>query len=421
VDTDAPGTCDVTSFGADPTGPSIDEGTRARGIRLATSWTVFAGTAAVALGAVVLESESASTPAAAYEAFVYTAIGALGVAVTSRRPRNPVGWLLQLIALTLALNAIGNDVYLRASSAAQAGGEGVGGVASYAAWCVSWLWIFAIVPAFTVFPVLFPTGRPPSPRWSLVLPVAAIGTALTWFGTAFAPGPLDIAPDVSNPFGIGHPAVALVAELGFALLVPATMAAIASLVLRFRRSAGAERQQLKWVAASAALLPLAFTGLGLRDDETGFLLLLTSLLLVVASVTVAMLRYRLYDIDVVLNRALVYGSLTVLLATSYVVGVLLLQLTLRPVTRSSDLAVAGSTLAVAALFRPARDRIRGLVDRRFYRSRYDAAQTLARFTSHLRDQLDADALAEDICRVVDDTVKPTHVTLWVTSTTGGGS
>jgi hypothetical protein len=135
----------------------------------------------------------------------------------------------------------------------------------------------------------------------------------------------------------------------------------------------------------------------------------------------AMLRHDLYGIDVVINRALVYGSLLVLLAASYVGGVLVLQLALRPVTRSSDLAVAGSTLAVAALFRPARDRIRGLVDRGFYRSRYDATQTLSDFTAHLRDQLDAEALAGDICRVVEETVQPAHVSLWVPTAVRGGS
>ncbi|HYO39764.1 MAG TPA: hypothetical protein VER39_08915 [Nocardioidaceae bacterium] len=404
----------MTSSPTTPRNPMADEGTGVRGVRLATA-TVLAATAGLAVGAVALASESASTAAAAYEAVVYTAVGGLGVAIARRRPRNPVGWLLQVIALALAANAVGYDVYLRAASSGQ-----VDGAASFAAWCNGWMWLFAIVPAFTIFPLVFPTGRPLSPRWGLLLRVALMLSVLTWFGTAFAPGPLDVAPDVSNPFGLDHPAVEVVGVVGFGLLIPTSIAAIVSLVLRFRKSTGTEREQLKWVAAAAALLPFAFTGLGLRDDETGFLLLMTSLLLVVAAVAVAMLRHRLYDIDVVINRALVYGSLTVLLATSYVGGVLLLQLALRPLTRSSDLAVAGSTLAVAALFRPARERIRGLVDRRFYRSRYDATQTLAQFTAHLRDQLDADALADDICRVVEDTVQPTHVTLWV-PTTGRGA
>ena len=345
---------------------------RAGGLRLAASWGVFALTAALAVSAVALNSDS-TIMAAAYEAVVYIAIGGLGVAVTTRQPANAVGWLLQLISLALALNAFGYDLYLRGSA------EGVapGPVTSLAAWCISWLWIFAIVPAFTIFPLLFPTGRPPSPRWGVLLRLAVVAAAVTWFGTAFVPGPIEGAPDVQNPVGIDHPAVEVIGWVGFFALIPMTLAAITSLVLRFRGSEGRQRQQLKWVAAAATLLPFGFAAPGVNDEEAGFLLLLTTLLLVAVAVAVAMLRYRLYDIDVVINRALVYGSLTALLVTTYVGAVLLLQLASRPVTQSSDLAVAGSTLAVAALFRPARDRIRRFVDRRFYRSRYDAGQTLA--------------------------------------------
>jgi hypothetical protein len=379
------------------------------------SWAVLVVTAALAVAAAALPTESGTTAAACYEAFVQVVVGGLGLAVTRRQQRNPVGWLLQLIALVLALNAWANDVYLRAADAGEAFGPG----ASLAAWGISWLWIFAIVPAFTIFPLLFPTGRPLSPRWNVLLRIALVAASATWFGAAFAPGPLDSAPDVGNPVGIGHPAVDVIGWVGFFVLVPATFAAITSLVLRFRRSRGTERQQLKWVAAAATLLPVAFTGLGLRDDQGGFLLLMTAILLVMVAVAVAMLRYRLYEIDIVINRALVYGSLTVLLAASYVGCVLVLQLALRPVTRSSDLAVAGSTLAVAALFRPARERIRRLVDRRFFRRRYDAAETLTQFTAHLRDQLDSEALAQDICRVVQDTVQPDHVSLWTPARDGG--
>ena len=393
--------------------PSAAGATRGHGaprvLLLSASWALLAATGALATTAAVLPSEAATVPAAAYEALVYVAVGGLGVAVTRRRPANPVGWLLQLVAVALAVNAVGTDVVLRSAAV----GGTPGGLVPAAAWCTNWVWIAAIVPAFTLFPLLFPTGRPPSPAWGVLLRVALLAAAATWLGAAFAPGRLDSAPHVRNPVGIDHPAVEVVGWVGFAVLLPSTIGAIASLVLRFRRAEGVERQQLKWVAAAAALLPFGFVALGLRDDETGFLLLLTALLLVALAVAVAMLRYRLYDLDVVVNRALVYGSLTVLLAASYVAGVLLLQLALQPLTRSSDLAVAGSTLAVAALFRPARAHVRALVDRRFYRSRYDAARTLSTFTAQLRDQLDADALVTDVCRVVDDTVHPVHVSLWV--------
>ncbi len=374
-----------------------------------SSWTVLAGTAALATSSAVLPSDQTPVAAAVYEGVVYVAIGAMGLAVTLRRPGNAVGWLLQLIALVLALNALANDLYLRG----YAEGGDPSTLATLGAWCVSWLWVFAIVPAFTLFPLVFPTGRLPSPRWRPLLQVSLVAALVTWFSAAFAPGPLAGADGVDNPYPLDHPAVRVLGIVGFVVLVPATLASITSLFLRFRSAQGAERQQLKWVATASALLPVGFTGLGVRDDEVGFMVLLTSLLLVVVAVAVAMLRHRLYDIDVVIKRTLVYGSLVVLLVTAYAVSVLLLQLALRPLTRSSDLAVAGSTLAVAALFQPARDRIRDLVDRRFYRSRYDAARTLSAFTDHLRDQLDADAVAGAVCEVVAETMQPAHVSLWV--------
>jgi hypothetical protein len=198
-------------------------------------------------------------------------------------------------------------------------------------------------------------------------------------------------------------------------------------VLRYRRSGAHDRAQLRWVALGGAIFLVVYlAALPFTAGESGLSVTATvaaqcAFGALPLGIGYAMLRHDLYDIDVVINRALIYVSLTVLLAASYVGGVLLLQVALRPVTRSSDLAVAGSTLAVAALFRPARDRIRGLVDRRFYRSRYDATRTLAEFTAHLRDQLDANALTDDICRVVEDTMQPAHVSLWVATTRRSGA
>jgi hypothetical protein len=220
---------------------------------------------------------------------------------------------------------------------------------------------------------------------------------------------------VVNPVGIDNPIIARLGWVGFGVLVPTTLAAIASVVIRFRRSTGIERQQLKWVAMAAALLPIAFSGFGAgsNDDALGFAILLTGLLLVAVAVAVAMLRYRLYDIDVVINRTLVYGALSGALAVTYLASVLMLQFVLRPWTETSELAVAGSTLAVAALFRPARTRIQAAVDRRFYRSRYDAARTLDAFTSGLRDQVDLDTVGSDLLEVARRTVHPTHASLWL--------
>jgi hypothetical protein len=263
--------------------------------------------------------------------------------------------------------------------------------------------------------MLFPTGRPLSRRWrALAWATVPVGAVL-FFGTAFVPGPLDEYPAVVNPYGIESPAVKVIGDAAFLALIPIALAAIASVVIRFRRAQGVERQQLKWVAAAAALLPVVFTGAGLASDagELGYAMLLGGLLIVAVAVGIAMLRYRLYDLDLVINRTLVYGALTATLAGAYAGGVLLLQFVLQPVTQDSKLAVAGSTLAVAALFRPARARIQTWVDRRFYRSRYDATRTLTAFSTGLRDEVDLEALAGRLRSVVGATMHPAHVSLWL--------
>jgi hypothetical protein len=206
-------------------------------------------------------------------------------------------------------------------------------------------------------------------------------------------------------------------SVGFALMVSCTFAAAASLILRFRRSRGEERQQLKWVTAAAAVLVLTFalpTEL-VVSEQGGFVAILLGLSLMEVAVGIAMLRYRLYDVDLVINRALVYGSLTATLAGTYAGTVLLLQLALSGVTEGSGLAVAASTLAVAALFRPVRARIQRTVDRRFFRSRYDAALIVGGFAERLRDEVDLRTVGTDLLDAVHATVQPSHASLWLRS------
>lgn len=380
---------------------------------------VGVATVALAVAGVGLAMvEPPSTPAvsgsggvglAAFEAIVYSTFAVLGLTVTARQPRNPVGWLLQLIALSLALNTVGNHVYYQTLL-------GHGQFTSFVVavtWLLTWLWILAIVPAFVLLPLLFPTGRLLSPAWRPLLWAALVAAVVLWVGTAFVPGPLDGYPAVVSPVGIDSPVVAAVGLGAFLLLVAVALAALASAGLRFRRSTGTERQQLKWVALSLALLPFAFSGLGFNDSNVGYGILLGGLLVVAIAVAVAMLRYRLYDIDVVINRTLVYGTLTAILAAAYFGLVLVLQVALSPLTERSDLAVAGSTLAVAGLFRPARARIQAFVNRRFYRNRYDAGRTLAAYTLRLREQLDLRAISDDLADVVQETVQPKHFSLWL--------
>jgi hypothetical protein len=195
------------------------------------------------------------------------------------------------------------------------------------------------------------------------------------------------------------------------------LAALTSLVVRYRRARGIERLQLRWVAAAACLLVLLAVGGSLATpwlgSGAGWISMLLGLLAVAASLAVALLRYRLYDIDVVVNRTLVYGALTATLALTYLGSVLLLQLALSTITEGSGLAVAASTLAVAAMFRPARARIQEGVDRRFYRRKYHAAHTLGRFAAQLRDEVALDSLRAELQSVVASTMQPAHVSLWL--------
>ena len=356
----------------------------------------------------------------------YAAAGAL---VAWRHPENAVGWLLLGVALTISL-MVGGDTYVIPH--AYPGYVAV-------AWVTGWLfnvW-FALVVAF--LPLVFPTGRLLSPRWRVVwwFETAVLVTGVLLVG--FTPGELPVTGTVENPWGVHGTAQNVLAALEPWVLAATTVAVLlpgVSLVLRFRRSRGAERQQLKWFAFACLLVvgALALSGLASvtpsRWSETfndlGWSVFLLSAILGIPLATgIAILRHRLYDIDLVIHRTLVYGTLTAALAATYVGSILLLRLVLSPLAGTSDLEIAGSTLMVAALFRPARARIQAVVDRRFYRRRYDAVSTLDEFSARLRDELDLDAVGADLCIIADRSVQPAHVSLWlrepVTATEAAGS
>jgi hypothetical protein len=230
-------------------------------------------------------------------------------------------------------------------------------------------------------------------------------------------GHMEDRPQLTNPYGVKSPLVDALQGLSWLLLVIAIVGSVTSLILRFRRAHGEQRQQMKWLAfagAVAGTFVIVFTVLYdvVGEDVANAAIMLGVLSLPLAA-GVAILRYRLYDIDVVINRTLVYGALTATLAAAYLGCVLLLQLLLGGITGDSSLAVAVSTLAVAALFRPARARIQDVVDRRFYRRKYDAAQTLERFGSQLRDEVDLGALRAELRSVVVETMQPAHVSVWL--------
>ena len=339
----------------------------------------------------------------------------VGALVASRLPRNPIGWIFCFMGLGLGNLASAYSDYALARPGSLQAGE-------IAAWAYYWLGL-SFFPLFAFVLLLFPTGRLPSRRWRPFAWLAGGVSVVIILLVMFIPGPLPDLPSVQNPFGIralegfrgslDDPYVAF-------FVVPILLVSIASLVLRFRRARGEERQQLKWLATAAALMgaPLALSPLVFwlspRLEEMLGLLIFLAWAAFPISVGIAILKYRLYDIDRVINRTLVYGALTVLLVAVYVVTVVFLQWALRSLTGGeSQLAVVASTLAVTALFNPLRRRIQGFIDRRFYRKKYDAAKTLESFSAKLRDETDLDHLNAELLAVVRETIQPGHASLWL--------
>ena len=403
----------------------------------ALAWAVCALTVAAALGSLILAIADPNTggpahvspsgptandapdggfvPYAALSAVVFSAFALVGAVVATRRPRNPVGWCIGAGALLWSVGVLSNGVYWHMAF----GDPSPPAAADYVAWLGTWTFLPAFVLLLSLVPLLFPTGAPPSPRWRAVAWAAAIAGGVATLSNALAPGPLDAAdfPWVDNPFGVGGLGLRTLASASFIVVGAAALAGIASLVVRFRRARGIERQQLRWVAGAACLL-VAFPVGGeaassVLGADAGWPGILLGLLCVAIAVAIALLRYRLYDLDVVINRTLVYGGLTAMLAATYLASVLLLQLALNGATGDSGLAVAVSTLAVAGLFRPARTRIQHAVDHRFYRRKYDGELTVDAFSARLRDQVDLGALEHELGTVVRETLQPAHVSLWL--------
>jgi hypothetical protein len=337
----------------------------------------------------------------------------VGALVAARQHRNPVGWQLLAVGVFGTASLFGESyaryVLITAPGSLPGGRYGV------------WLgWTYAPIVAILaiLLPLYFPTGRLLSPRWR---PVVWLGIGFLVFavvGNALWPGPepplLGLAP-VPNPVVFlpqARSLFELFRDLAGLCLLPGIAGAIAALVVRFRRSRGIERQQLKWFTYAAALAPLPFFAYEFAPSIFGLLRTLI-LPLVPISVGVAILRYRLYEIDRILNRTLVYGLLTVVLGLSYAAGSLVFVLVAGTGADPPSGLVAAATLAAAAIFRPARRRIQAAVDRRFNRRRYNAAQTIQAFSTRLRDQVDLDTLSSELLAVVDQTMEPTQASLWL--------
>ncbi|MEA2134546.1 MAG: hypothetical protein QOC68_2455 [Solirubrobacteraceae bacterium] len=370
-------------------------------------WAIWVGIVAVGVATSPSALGDGVGPYLAYTVFVL-AFSTVGALVAARRPRNPIGWLLLGAGLSYVVGGV---------TVSYAEGDNLGGWATVAAWVGTWVWIAGIGPIGTFGLLLFPDGRLPSRRWRPVAWLAGAGLASLILGLALAPGRFEDLP-IENPVGLESLAwlPGVLSGAGGITLIAGLAGAIASLAARFRVARAEQRQQLKWLVYAAGLVGLSvLVTLPMETFLGADVVNLTNAISTVAASTVpiamgiAILRHRLYDIDVVINRTLVYGALTATLAATYLALVLLLGLAVG----DSGLATAASTLAVAALFRPARTRIQAVVDRRFYRRRYDAARTLEAFSARLRDELDLDALREEIRGVVGETVQPAHVSVWL--------
>jgi hypothetical protein len=290
-------------------------------------------------------------------------------------------------------------------------------------WANSWYWFALIALVFIYLPLLFPDGRLPSRRWLPVAVLPGIGVAgiIVLGSLAETLRGQNVDYRIDNPIGIeGLPPVEDLPAfdvLGLGLLGIGTLGAVASVAVRFHRSRGIERQQLKWFLFAAAPIPyFPLSDYGpLILDALAFGWVLLGL---PAAIGIAVLRYRLYDIDVVINRTLVYGALTATLALVYLGSVVGLQRLLSPVGDSNQFAVVASTLLIAALFGPLRRRVQSLIDRRFYRRKYDARRTLEAFSAKLRGVSDLDGLNGELLAVVLETVQPAHASLWLRPGTG---
>jgi len=357
----------------------------------------------------------------------FLAFPIVGALIASRRPGNPIGWICLTVGLfwmSFALRDASN-AYALASTGTVATSVTLDALLKAD-------WVVPVVLLGVYMVLLFPDGRMPSRRWRPFALFAGAAMALIPVVFVFAPGPLEGHPGVRNPFGLEqYPWLQGVTVFGVLLLPLCVLISAASLVLRYRRSGAEVREQIKWLAFAASFVGVTYLSLvivGLffvpalfssKETTPVLLSLIQGLVLmsfagVPTAIGFAVLKYHLYDIDIIINRALVYGALSAVLVLIYVGSVVGMQALFRALTgQESTLAVVASTLAIAALFDPLRRRIQAFIDRRFYRRKYDAARTLEAFSVRLRDESDLQTLNNDLVGVVNETMAPAHVSLWL--------
>ena len=375
------------------------------------AWALFGLSLAAMFAALVVwavATGEALTPDIVLYPAAYVAFGAVGALIVSRHPANRIG------RLALATGALGSFVALCDSVARSV--QPVPGQ-EWMAWLAAWGFPVTLAPPLLLV-LVFPTGHLASPRWRIVAALILVGVLGLAIGNAFTPSMADY-PSLENPVGIpaftGSPLES--GGVAWFPLVAGAIAAAVGLVPRLRRAHGIEREQLKWITFAAAVHGLSWVLLavelpGFAGELTKYAIFATLLLIPVAT-GIAILRYRLYDIDVVIRRTLVYGAVVAILGALYVALVLGLQSLLSNIIGGDTLPVALSTLAIAVLFGPVRGRVRDVVDRRFYRSRYDHARLLETFGNRLRDEVELDSVSRSLTSVADQAVRPAQITLWL--------
>jgi hypothetical protein len=347
-----------------------------------------------------------------------TVSAVVGGLVASRRPANPVGWFFLGSAGCFALSEV----------AEQYATYGLPGALAMA-WLLSWVWLPGVTLLLVFLPLYFPNGELISSGWRWLVWVALLFSVGGAGYSAFSPGEIQ-EEGIVNPLGIEalRPVSDILGPFAFVAYFVLLFASAASVVVRFRRSGSVQRQQIKWLAFAALAIPVWFLVNAPIEAASHTLFIVIDALIVAALIPVAtgvaIFRYHLYEIDIIINRALVYGSLTFTLIALYFGGIVVLQRVFVALTgQQSTLAVVASTLIIAALFNPLRHRIQSFIDRSFYRRKYDAAKTLEGFSKKLRDETDLEALSDDLVGVVRETMQPAHVSLWLRSETApnGGS
>jgi hypothetical protein len=357
-------------------------------------------------------TDPASVAFIAVFAAIVVELSGVGGYVAFRVPDNAVGWLLVTAGLGAALSFYGGTY----AQLVHQSGAATGPLAALGGWFGSWLFGPTLGGLAVFLLLLFPTGRLLSPRWRVAVLVACIGLPLSVVGLALAPGPLSDAPWIENPFGVDSGLVDIATTFGNLLAVPAALAALASFLIRFRRAHDVERQQLKWfgfVAAItiAALLASVLTTGPISDAAwVGTLLAIGAL---PAAIAIAILRYRLWEIDRIVSRTIAYTIITVILGSLFALLVIGLQAVLPAGVENNGLLVAVSTLVIAAAFQPLRRAVQARVDRRFNRARVDADLAARAFEARVRDDVDIATVVGEAERVIHDSLAPASVRIWL--------